>query len=105
MQAPWLISLGITLCVIAISFFLFQDSFHYLKPYSSIIFRDYGLIIAAHISLLLIMVAAAVYAAARSIGLGDIGKKLKLLDRSTRRGEGDKELSEALQRDEQGDWQ
>ena len=105
MQAPWLVSLGTTLAVAAISFFLFKDRFYYLKPFSSIILHDYGIIIAAHSALLLLTFAAAAYAAARAIGLADFGKKLKLLERSTRRGEGDQELSEALRRDDQGDWQ
>ena len=105
MQAPWLVSLGTTLALVAIAFFLFQDRFYFLKPFSSIIFRHYGIIIAPHIALLLITFAAAAYAAARAIGLADFGKKLKLLERSTRRGEGDQELSDALRRDDQGDWQ
>ena len=105
MQAPWKISLGVTLALAALSFFLFRDRFHYLEPFTSIILADYGLLIAAHLALLLLAIAAAAYAAARAIGLGEHGKKLKLLERSTRRGEGDQELSEALRRDDQGDWQ
>ena len=105
MQAPWKISFGLTLVIVALSYFLFRERFHYLEPFTSIILADYGLLIAAHLTLLLLATAAVLYAAARSIGLGEHGKKLKLLERSTRRGEGDQELSDALRRDEQGDWQ
>lgn len=105
MPAPWKISFGTTLALAALAYFLFRDRFHYLEEYSSIILADYGLLIAAHLALLLLTVAAGVYAAARAIGLGEHGKKLKLLERSTRRGEGDQDLSDALRRDEQGDWQ
>ena len=45
------------------------------------------------------------YSAARALGLGNLGKKVDLVERSVRRGEGDRELAEALQRDVEGKWE
>ena len=40
-----------------------------------------------------------------ALGLGDLGKKVDLVERLVRRGEGDRELAKALQRDEEGKWE
>ena len=40
-----------------------------------------------------------------ALGLGDRGKKVDLVERLVRRGEGDRELAEALQRDAEGKWE
>ena len=50
--------------------------------------------------------AFSIYALARSIGLADLGRKVDLVERSIRRGEGgDTELAEALRSQEKGDFQ
>ena len=43
--------------------------------------------------------ASMLYAAARALGLVDLGWKVDLVDRSIRCGEGDPELADALQRE------
>ena len=50
-------------------------------------------------------IAAAIYAAARAAGLADLGRRVDLVKRSVRRGEGDPELAEALRRDAEGEWE
>ena len=50
-------------------------------------------------------IAAAIYAAARAAGLADLGRRVDLVERSIRRGEGDPELAEALRRDAEGEWE
>ncbi|MDE0179647.1 MAG: hypothetical protein OXP36_13765 [Gammaproteobacteria bacterium] len=49
--------------------------------------------------------AVAIYAVTRTAGLADLGRRLGLAERSVRRGEGDSELTDALRRDEEGDWE
>ena len=46
--------------------------------------------------------AAAVYAAARSLGLAGLGRQTDLTERALRRGQGDPELSRALKREVEG---
>ena len=50
-------------------------------------------------------VAAGVYIGARAVSLGAVGRKVDVVERAIRRGTGqDPELTEALARDEAGDY-
>ena len=68
------------------------------------IITDYGIPIVLHSALALGAVAAAIYAVARAAGLADLGRRVDLVERSVRRGEGDPELARALKSDAEGDW-
>ena len=77
----------------------------YLQPYLMVVATDYGVVLGAYGGLALALVAAASYMAARSLGLGDVGRKVSVMERSIRRGEGqDPELAAALQREEAGEF-
>ena len=102
---PWKVSVGLTAAAAGVTLILCADAFPYLTPFWAIIFEDYWLPITLHLSLAILTFASLVYGAARAIGLGDLGKKMDLMERSLRRGTGDRELADALKRDEQGDWQ
>ena len=102
---PWKVSVGLTAAAAGVTLILCGDAFPYLAPFWTIILEDYWLPITLHLSLAILTFASIVYAAARAIGLGDLGKKMDLMERSLRRGTGDRELADALKRDEQGDWQ
>ena len=67
------------------------------------ILSDWGVSIAVHLGLALVTVAAILYQATRAIGLADLGRKVGLVERSIRRGEGDHELAKVLQRDAEGE--
>ncbi len=60
--------------------------------------------LSLHLAFALATVAAAIYAVARATGLADLGRRVDLAERSVRRGEGDTDLTEALRRDAEGDW-
>ena len=55
------------------------------------------------LSVLLWEVRASLYAIARAAGLSDLERRVDLVERSVRRGEGDPELARALDRDAEGD--
>ena len=76
----------------------------YLVPFWRVILADYGLAIAFHLGLVLGAVAATLYAVARAAGLADLGRRVDLVERSIRRGEGDPELDAALRQDAEGEW-
>ena len=76
----------------------------YLAPFWRVILDDYGLYIAVHLGVALVTVAAILYGAARAVGLADLGRRVNRVERSIRRGEGDRELVEALHRDAEGTW-
>ena len=69
------------------------------------ILADHGISVGLHAALALAAISAAIYAIARAAGLADLGRRVDLLERSVRRGEGDPELAEALKSDAEGDWE
>ena len=101
---PWRISAGLTAALAGAALLIGGSRLEYLAPFWRVILVDYGLIIALHLGLALSGVAAAVYIGARAAGLADLGRRGDLVERSVRRGEGDPELSEALRRDAEGEW-
>ena len=102
---PWKISAGLTAAVAGSAVFVWGSRLEYLAPFWRVILADYGVAIALHLALALVAVAASVYAAARAAGLADLGRRVDLVERSIRRGEGDPELAEALRRDAEGEWE
>ena len=101
---PWRISAGLTAAIAGSVVLVAGSRLEYLAPFWRVIFADYGLVIAAHLGLALGAVAASLYGVARAAGLADLGRRVDLVERSIRRGEGDPDLAEALRRDSEGEW-
>ena len=101
---PWRISAGLIAALAGSAVLVGGSRLEYLAPFWRLILADYGLVIAAHLGLVLGAIAAAIYAATRAAGLADLGRRVGLVERSVRRGEGDPELAEALRRDAEGKW-
>ena len=101
---PWKISAGLTAALAGSAVLLAGSRLEYLAPFWPLILSDYGVLIALHLGLALAAVLAAIYAVARAAGLADLGRRVDLVERSVRRGEGDLELARALKSDAQGDW-
>ncbi len=102
---PWRISAGLTAALAGSILLLGGPRLHYLGPFWPMILAEYGLSLALHLGLALAAVAAGIYATARTTGLADLGSRVGLAERSVRRGEGDADLTEALRRDAEGDWE
>ena len=103
MQA-WRVSVGLTVSVTGVALLFVGARLDYLGPYWRVILAEYGVSVALHGGVALVTVAAIFYGAARAVGLADLGRKVDLVERSIRRGEGDQDLAEALQRDAEGQW-
>ncbi len=101
---PWRISVGLSAALVGSAFLLAGSRLQYLASFWPVILADHGLAIAFHVALGLAAVAAAIYGVARAAGLADLGRRVDLVERSVRRGEGDPELARALKRDAEGDW-
>ncbi len=101
---PWRISVGLSAALTGSGVLLAGSRLEYLAPFWPVILADHGVPIAFHLALALAAVLAALYAVARAAGLSDLGRRVDLVERSVRRGEGDPELANALNRDAEGEW-
>ena len=102
---PWKISVGLTVVIMALALMLAGESFAYLKPHLRIILSDYWLPVAWYGGLAVVTLLAVIYAAARALGLADMGLKVDLMERSIRRGGGGQtELAEKLGQEDRGQF-
>jgi hypothetical protein len=96
---PWQVSAGITVAVCGVTFILAGEELHYLPTH---LLLEYWEPIALRAGLAIASLAAGIYAAARALGLTVPGRQTGLTERAIRRGHGDAELSQALQREAEG---
>ena len=102
---PWKISVGLTAILLALALMVAGESFAYLKPYFRIILTDYWMPMAWYGGLALVTLMAVLYGAARALGLAGMGRKVDLMERSIRRGEGGQtELAEKLEQEDRGQF-
>ena len=102
---PWKISIGFTIIILAVAALLGGQHFAYLQPYFQIIVTDYWVPVAWYGGLAVLTLMVAIYAAARALGLADMGLKVDLMERSIRRGSGGQsELAEKLAQGERGQF-
>ena len=101
---PWKISAGLTAAFAGATFLLAGPRLEYLAPHWPLILARHGLTVGLHTAFALAALAAAIYGVARATGLADLGRRVDLAERSVRRGEGDRDLADALRRDAEGDW-
>ena len=102
---PWKISAGLTAALVGSAILLAGSRLEYLAPFWPMILTEYGITVVSHLGLALAAVLASIYAIARAAGLADLGRRVDLVERSVRRGEGDPGLADALRRDAEGDWE
>ena len=102
---PWKISVGFTVIILAVAAMVGGEHFAYLQPHFQIIFTDYWMSLAWYGGLAIVTLMAVIYAAARALGLADLGLKVDLMERSIRRGSGGQtELAEKLGQEERGQF-
>ena len=102
---PWKISAGLTASLAGATFLIAGARLEYLAPHWPLILARHGVPVALHAALAVAAFAAGIYGVARATGLADLGSRVGLAERSVRRGEGDRDLTEALRRDAEGDWE
>ena len=102
---PWKVSIGLTVTALGVATILGLPELSYYRPHWNVLLRDYWLPVSLYGGLAVASFAFSIYAAARSLGLADLGRKVDLAERSIRRGEGgDSELAEALQNQSKGKY-
>ena len=102
---PWKISVGMTVIIMALALMLAGERFAYLQPHFQIIAADYWMPVTWYGGLAVVTLLAVIYAAARALGLADMGLKVDLMERSIRRGSGGQsELAEKLGQEDRGQF-
>ncbi len=76
----------------------------FLDPYWGFILRAYWLRLTIHVGIALITSIVSSYWLARVAGLADLGRRGDLFERDIRRGGGDADLQEALQRGDEAQY-
>ncbi len=102
MNHPWRISSGITASFAAAAVIALAPRFAYLAPYSKAIAVNYGWSITLYTLAALVAVMAVAAGVLRSLGLIDVGRRIDLVERSIRRGDGDPDLARRLRDEELG---
>ena len=101
---PWRIATGLSLIIWVLAAFLVGDRLKYLQPYSNVLFASYTSVLTMHLLTAVVALFALIYWLARRAGLGDVGGKLKLMDKRLAAGDAhDQELSRRLQKERMGD--
>ena len=101
---PWKVSLGLTVAVAASLVFVAAARFDYLSPHRRLILTEYWWPVSFHASSVFLNIVVALAGVLRSLGLYDVGRKVDLVERSVRRGDGDPDLARRLHDQEHGDF-
>jgi hypothetical protein len=101
---PWRIATGLSLIFWVISILLIGERLKYLEPYAELLVSQYTPILSLYLMSAAVTLYAFIYWLARRAGLGDLGGKLKLVDKRLAAGEShDAELARRLQRERKGE--
>ena len=102
---PWKISVGLTAILCAGGLMLAGEGFSWLRPYFWMALTDFWFPVSWYAGLALVTLMFSLYSGARLMGLADMGRKVDLMERSIRRGEGGQlELAEKLEQEERGEY-
>ena len=101
---PIHVGIGLTAVALAIGLFVLGPVFETLAPHRRVLWDTYGRDLLAYGALAIASSVAVFYELARVLGLADLGRRLGLVERAIRRGEGDADLEHALERDEGGSY-
>ena len=100
---PWRIATGLSLIVWVLALFLVGERLQYLAPYSEMLVERYALTVSLHLTAAAAGLFAFIYWLARRAGLGDVGGKIKLLDKRLDAGDAhDAELGRRLAKQREG---
>ena len=99
---PIFVGIGITAVLGGLAVLLLGPRLDFLSPWWGAILRAYWLTLSLHAAAALVTSIVVFYALARVAGLADLGRRLDLVERGIRRGSGDADLQQALERSDDG---
>lgn len=99
---PWQVSIGLGVAIAGLAYLYLTRRFAFLGPYADLIIAEYWWPVTFHFLAAVFALMALMAAVLRSLGLVDIGRKVDLVERSIRRGDGDPELGKRLREESEG---
>ena len=81
------------------------EGFSWIAPYFWMVLTDFWFPVSWYAGLALVTLMFSIYSGARLMGLADMGRKVDLMERSIRRGEGGQaDLAEKMEQEERGEY-
>ena len=103
---PWQVSLGLSVATVLPAAFLLVDTLLFIEPFLGLYWDYYSLYVVLMPVTAVLLVVFGYYHVARVLFLGDVGSRLRVMDKSIRSGSaGDPELAAALEREQTGDYE
>ena len=99
---PWKIAGGIAVAAGGVLAAVLLKRFAFLAPYADYIMAEHWLPVAVHFGGAVAAIGLAAAALARSLGLVDVGRKVDVIERAIRRGQGSPELGRVLREEAEG---
>ena len=102
-MTPWQVALGLSIATLVPVAFMLTNELQYLSGYWGWIWTRYWYPVSLFGSTVTLVVFFAFYQFSRVVSLGDVGRRIQVLDQSLKEGKaGDPDLVEALQRESSG---
>ena len=104
-MTPWQVAVGFTIALALPALYLVTLELDYLSGYWTFIWGRYWYHLTLFVGTALLLTFFGLYQVARVLSLGDVGRRVQVLDRSIREGKtGDPDLVEGLRRETEGDY-
>jgi len=101
---PNRIALGLSIVAWSLLAFAFMDRMQWLRPHMGLLLAEYGEIVAGYLLAAALTLYAGIYALCRWLGIGDLGRKMEVLEEGLRRDDPhDRALADALARQRSGE--
>ena len=102
-MVPWQVALGLSIATLVPLAFMLVDELSYVSGYWGWLWSRYWYPLGLLVSTTILSVFFGFYQLSRVLSLGDVGRRVQLLDQSLKEGKaGDPELVDALQRESSG---
>ena len=103
---PWRAAVGVTAAAGTVGMWWLWRSVPSLHEYAGLVAELHGTYLMVYGGVALLTIGVGVYQLSRALSLGAVGRKVDVVERAIRRGAGeDRDLAEALARDEAGTYE
>ncbi len=103
-MTPNRIAIGLSMVAWGLLGMAFMDRMEWMRPHMGLVLEDYGPRIAAYLAAAVACLYAGIYRASRWLGIGDLGRKMDVLETGLRTdAPHDAALARALERQRTGE--